>query len=233
LFGVGKTESDFGTFIHGYLVKYKDEKKQEVVLAERHELGTVTNPLPVTAKSRFFLEVSSGLIAFHTIAQKIDYNQFCGRFAELLELGHDNIFINAEIQAIQERYELLKEIGKFSRLDKIAIKLHPSNPNHSDKWVDMDNRMKDLGVDAYTESYESKKNGFKKEIESDNEITSKILMAEDGYGNASVTGIKDEKTTVITTKDNPITEEIVESEDNKDMIEQLKKKIKEIKKRFK
>ena len=232
-FNVSKIHSNKDeTFIHGQLVKYKRESDQEVAVPEKHKLDSVTIPNTVIAKSKFFMQINSGVIAFHPVAQKIEYNHFCEKFVELFEQAYDNILVNAEIQGIQERFKLIELIKEFTALKKITVKLHPSNPDSSPIWRFLDEKYKKLNIKSYSECYESDEKGLEKSIADDDNVKAKIVMAEDGYGMATISGTLNDENVKISSSDNPKTADIVDSEDPQVIIEQLKPTIDEIKQRF-
>ncbi len=204
-FDVSELNTEFGGFIHGYLVKYHPMIEEEVVVPETHRLTDTTVPNRVIAKSRFFLHIESGLLAYHPISISIENSEFCDRFVELLEENHGGFFVNADIQAIEDEYKIFEAIRRFQSISRVAISLHPSNPSNRDVWKKYDERFKQMRVGSFKEEYESKQNGDGLNVVDDEEVTGKISMADDGYGRADVTGNIDGETKTISTKDNPIT----------------------------
>jgi hypothetical protein len=204
-FDIKEIKTNQGLFIHGYLVKYRPKSELEVALPEKHRLGEVTAPNLVEAKSRFFLHIESGLIVYHPVGGQIENDVFCERFIEIFHEALDKFFVNAEIQAIEERFQVLEIIKKFKSISKVEIYLHPSNPNLSDLWKDIDQRLKTLSATSYKEVYENDKKESTLNVADDSEIRGKVAMAEDGYGKASVTGELEGEVKTVSTKDNPIT----------------------------
>lgn len=223
---------DIGTFAIGYLVKYKNESEYEVAVPAEHELQSVSIEKVVVAKSRFFLHIKTGIIAFHPLPQQIDYDQFRSKFVKIFTLSYDNLFVSAEIQAIQQRFKLLEYIRQFTPLKKIEIKLHPSNPNNSKRWQRFDGRMKAENVKEYYETFVSDRNGFNTSIADDHEITDKIVMAEDGYGKATISGMIGDRSKKISTSDNPLTVEIQDNDNPEIMMQQIKPQLDDINNRF-
>ena len=204
-FEAKETETEFGLFISGFLVKYKGEIDEEVAVPETHSLTDIAAANRVVAKSRFFLHIESGLIAYHPVANKIGNETFCERFVQLFEEALDKFFVSADIQAIEERYKIFEAIRRFKTISKVFVYLHPSNPRSTKRWKRIDDRLKRLGASKYQEQYESKPNGDGLDIIRDPELKSKITMADDGYGKAEVTGQIEGETRTISTRDNPIT----------------------------
>lgn len=232
-FDIKELQSNQGFFIHGYLVKYKPEGEQEVAIPEKHSLGEVRVPNTVVAKSRFFLHVESGLIAYHPVGGQIEIDTFTERFVEIFHEALDKFFVNAEIQAIEERFQVLELMKKFRSISKVEIYLHPSNPNLAELWKNVDQRLKKIGVTNYKETYESDKRDVSLTVTDDEEIRSKIAMAEDGYGKGAVTGELEGETRTITTSDNPITAEASgDDEQPAKVLEELSKSLQNIFDRF-
>lgn len=204
-FEASEIQTEFGPFLHGFLVKYKPETDEEVAIPETHKLTDEAIANRVVAKSRFFLHIESGLIAYHPVGNQIKNRTFCDRFVQLFQDALDNFFVNAEIQAIEEQFKIFDAIRKFKSISKVFVYLHPSNPSNSDRWARVDQRLKQIGAASFHEQYEAKQNGDGLNIIEDEELTSKISMADDGYGKADVTGEMDGETKTISTKDNPIT----------------------------
>lgn len=232
-FDIKEIESPQGLYIHGYLVKYRPESEKEVALPDKHKLGEVTIPNIVEAKSRFFLHVESGLIAYHPIGNDIENETFCERFVEIFHDALDNFFVNAEIQAIEERFQVLELLKKFKSISKVEISLHPSNPNLSELWKDFDERLKGVSATSYKEIYENDKPGATLKVAEDKDIRGKIAMAEDGYGKAGVTGEMDGEQRTITTRDNPITAVAPgDDEEPENVLESLSESLQKIFDRF-
>jgi len=205
-FDIEPLEVDEGLFIHGYLVKYKPEKLEEVVDPETHKLTFEGIKDSVVAKSRFFLHITSGIIVYHPVGLHIDLETFNERFSELFEKSYDNFFIDVAIQSIEDRYKIFEEIEKFDYIEKVNISLHPSNPRSSRIWDGIDKNFKELGIGKYQEHFEAKSDSDGLKITHSDEVKAKITMADDGYGKADVTGIVNRVKKTVSTKDNPVTE---------------------------
>jgi hypothetical protein len=187
-------------FIVGYLVKYRDEAIEEVVDEEKHQLTSEVVDNKAVAKSRFFLHIRTGLIAYHPVSQ-LTKDVFGNRFVELFKQAHENMYINAELAPIEENEEIFEAIKEFQRITKVVISLHPSNPRFRDRWQHQDERIRNLGAQRYMEKLESN-NALK--IVGDIEIEAKIAMADDGYGKAEITGVKDGNVvSTVSTGDHP------------------------------
>lgn len=201
---VGELGSENGAFLHGYLVKYRPLTEEEVARPDLGTIGDTTISNLVVAKSRFFLHIESGLIAFHPASGQIEIPQFCKMFPELFTNAFDNFFINAEIQIVQEQYKIFEVLPRFSEITRVYIALHPSNPNLADMWKEVDEDLKRIGADKYTETWEAGGKSATLKVVDDKPIRSKIAMAEDGYGEAELTGKLDGEQKKVSTRDNPV-----------------------------
>jgi hypothetical protein len=202
---VGEFTNNEGLFAHGYLVKYKAETAEEVVVPETGDIADEAIKNPVVAKSRFFLHIASGLIAFRPVSGQINQGQFRKQFARLIEEAYDRVFISTEISLIQDRIQIQETLRRVENVSRIEIHLVPSNPSTS-IWKDIDKDLKETGTVKYTEirdTNEKKTSGST--ILNDEALLHKLIMAEDGYGEMKVRGKVEGKIRVVSTKDNPVT----------------------------
>lgn len=224
---------DNGSYCSGWLAKYKPSAIEEVALPEQQALGGYPIPNLVSAKSRFFLHLDSGLVGFHPVTPDIPKEVFTERFCSCLENAYDKLLVSAEITFVEDEYEILEVLKTFSSIRQIDISLHPSNPSNRDLWKSVDERLRRLRATKYIEQYETNRPDGSLEAQSDAEIRSKITMAIDGYGRASVSGVVDGKQKTITTEDNPVTEEAQgDSAEAKFVLETLKAAFDKIMRRF-
>lgn len=234
-FEINPLEFEQEQYITGYLVKYKPQTEEEVVVHETQQIEEESVQNRVVAKSRFFLHISSGVIAYHPISGTITPDQFRKHFAELFVENHDAFFVQAEIQTIEEDQSLVEALRRFDYIYTVNIYLHPSNPNNRPIWGRTDDRLKVLDAGSYHEKIEARRgsdtNGLN--VLEDEETVGKIVMADDGYGEASVEGIIDGKEQKISTKDNPVIHEAPNDEESTNVImHSLKSTFDKIKSRF-
>jgi hypothetical protein len=64
-FRLNTVESSLGDFVHGFLVKFKPETAEEIAIPETHEIDDRMIENRIKAKARFFLHLSSHIIAYH------------------------------------------------------------------------------------------------------------------------------------------------------------------------
>lgn len=208
-------------FVYGRLVKYKRVLEGEIVDEESHRTIVGGLPYGIVAKSDFFLHYKSGVIAFRPLASRISAKQFRGVFARLFEIGHDNFFVSAQIETIDEGIKIEEAIKKFEVVRKITFDIHPTNPSNRDVYKRVDERLKRLKADKLKQIVESdKEDGLDKSALLEDETYRSLVMATDGYGNGSIHGVTEGRKVVITTGDSPVRKEIVENE-LEEMLEDL------------
>lgn len=224
---------DNETYCSGWLAKYKPSAVEEIVVPENHALGDYSVPNLVTAKSRFFLHLETGLIAFRAVTPDIPRDVFKQRFCSCLENAYDAILVNVEITLVEDEYEILEAIKSFSSIKQVEISLHPSNPSNRDLWKRVDERLIKLRATKYIEQYETDRPDGSLNIQQDDEIKSKVTMAVDGYGKAAISGVMAGRNRTITTEDNPITEEARSDDlDAQSVLTDLKEMFQRIMNRF-
>jgi len=196
-------EAPSAGYVTGYLAKYRPLTDEEVAVPATQDLAEQTIENRVSAKSRFFLHIASGLIAYHPVGSLITRDQFRRRFSEVFETSKGGFFVSAEIQSIQEEETLQEAIKALSVVRSVRIYLHPSNPRLRDVWRRTDERLRELHAADYQEHFHSDSSGDGLRIVHDADINSKVAMAQDGYGRVTVTGLKDGEELSVSTDDNP------------------------------
>ena len=202
-------EHSLGTYIVGYLGRYKEQTAIEVASQKGAALDTLTIENLVSAKASFFLHVKSGVMAYHCVKKLIEPEIFRFRFTLLLLKGAGNFFVDIDLDVIEEQFKLREEVKRLQRVASVEIELFPSNPSNRLVWQKQDERLKSLRATKYREHYESKGDQFSAglQIKEDADIDSKIVMAEDGYGKVTVVGERQGSRVTISTSDNPVNTE--------------------------
>jgi Domain of unknown function (DUF4747) len=214
---IEKLEYSGENFITGFLVKYQELGEEEVVNTESMAVGQAEVPNLITGKSRFFLHIKSGLVVYNTQGSIISQEAFENRFSEIIEKYNQGIFIEAIMYTVQEEVDFSEMFAQFKSIKKISLVLHPSNPNFRNRWKGYDDRIKAIGATEYKENYITKKE--EGTLKPDTEIEDKIVMAQDGYGTASASGIKnDGEEGTISTSNNPSTAQAPGNEERPDII---------------
>lgn len=193
-------EFDGKEYITGHLVKYNPEDVEKVVSEDSMKIIEEDIKNKVVGMARYIIDANSSIIMFNEIPV-ISKETFASRFMELFEENHDNFFTEFVISPIKEQYSFVERIKEFKAVKKISIMLYPSNPHFADRWRGIDERLKSNNISRYREIQENNKSG--ENIKVDTETENKFLMAEDGYGNSSASGIdeKGEENTISTTDD--------------------------------
>lgn len=227
-FEVQELESALGPVIYGYLVKYRLQSEEEVALPAEQRLTDEEALNRVRAKAPFFLHSKSGVIAYRPVGAQIHAETFRSRFCRLFEKGHEDLLVSAEIQSIQERLRLLQALRSFSSISRISISLHPSNPSNSRRWKRIDERIKDMNAASYREQFDAKPGGPGLKVDETSETVDKIVMADDGYGKASATGVIGSKVRTISTAASPLVARVLIEEDPSRVFDLLQPTLQEI-----
>lgn len=193
--------SDFAT---GYLTKLRPEFAEEVGDLERHEISVTSVSNRAIAKSRFFLEIPTGLIAYQLVGRHISQEIFEEQFARLFEESYKRFFVSAEVQTVEARASFLEALATFERVQSITIQLHPTNPHYSEIYRTVDERLKTLRAKRYKEIISAAHDGPGLAATNDTDIRRKAAMAEDGYGEARASGSRHGRPARASTRENPV-----------------------------
>jgi hypothetical protein len=215
-------------FVYGRLVKYKRLLEGEIVDEGSHRTVLGGLPYGIVAKSDFFLHYKSGVLAYRPIISKISANQFRLVFARLFEAGHDNFFVSAQVETVDEGIRIEEAIRTFDLIKKVSFDIHPTNPSNRDVYKRVDERLKRLQAEKLKQVVEANNRGLNREALLEDDIYRSLIMATDGYGNGAVYGVSEGRTMVITTGDSPVRKEILESPTPSEMLESLLPAFKQI-----
>jgi hypothetical protein len=185
----------------GYLSKILPESTVEI--ADSGEIISDTQENLIIAKSHFLIDISSKIIVYHP-TKGIDSELFLSAFQRIFEEYNEPINRSILITKIDKTYEILRAISEFEVIKKVTVKLRPSNPHSQPIWDATDQRIRNIGVTEYFESYSTNISDHSLKVLGDEELASKIQMAEDGYGEARVSGIKDGVLSLVKTGKNLI-----------------------------
>lgn len=202
-FNIEKVEYNNHLFIYGLLVKYEPQATEETVDKETGKLTSTVVPDKTITKCPFLLHPDSSIIAYNPCPGD-KYNRiFENKFSKLFEEANDGLFIDVEIQAINDELTIYEAIREFEKITVLKIKLHPSNPTNRHRWKKVDEKLHRMRVQKYHEYYESKDGII---LSEEDDAYAGILMAGDGYGEAEVVGLKNGKEFKASTKRMQITE---------------------------
>ncbi|TBX67484.1 DUF4747 family protein [Flavobacterium silvisoli] len=172
-------------YVVGYMIKYDPYGRGEYLdenTGQRRRGGTVNN---IVAKSLFILRLSEMVIAFEEITNHISKRNFKERLLEIVRENNPERNYDFSIRAITEEYSFVERVRTLRKINKITISLVPSNPRFSDRWRNVDERLRELHITSYKEIQESRSS---EGIEIDEETESKMAMSEDGYGKSVASG---------------------------------------------
>jgi len=197
-------DPSLGSFFEGFLTKYKERDAVEVVDTKARAIADENVENLVVAHARFFIHVASGLVAYHPVGTRISASAFQTRFCRLIEGAMNEVFFSAELLPINQLEMFEEALRKFTRIDRLSIYLHPSNPSNRQPWRRVDERLQAMNASQYQEVYRGNpaKGGLKPEA--DKSIRRKIVMTEDGYGRTEAIGIMDGKPHKATTQSEPL-----------------------------
>jgi hypothetical protein len=218
-------------YIYGLLVKYTPQSIEEVVDEINKCLKTTDIYDKMISKNEFFLHLNSGILAYHT-DYKCNSNLFKRQFAKIIEEANNNIFVNAEIISIDDETKIFDAIMNFDKVQRISLELHPSNPSNRELWKKTDDKIRNLNAQKYYEYYV----GEDLHIADNHEVYGNVVMACDGYGKATVIGIKSNKKLKVSTDKMPISQyagRTIRVENKSEILSQLTSTFKKVLERFK
>lgn len=196
-------------FLTGLLVKFSEEGEEEVLDVDKQSLGKEPIRNKAKAKVRFFLNPKSGLIVYHGAGSDLGPDQFRKRYSELIQESRGIGFLQAEVQAITDQYQIFEQLEKFQKVTNLRVSLHPSNPNISPRWDEIDEDLKRKNAQRYTEELDAGEGS----LNVDDEARQKLSMANDGYGKGRIRGLDENgEQKEVATDDQPTTAEVPREE---------------------
>lgn len=174
-------------YISGKLVKYNPDDIEKVVDEDTRKIRGEIVKNKVVGEARFIIDPKNSILMYADVPSIISKNNFENKFSALFEKNHNNFFIVFNIIPIKEKYSFLEQVKSLKHLKKITITLFPSNPNFSERWKKIDERLRNNNISKYRETLENTKDAMNLKVDEDTE--SKFLMSEDGYGVSTAHGI--------------------------------------------
>lgn len=225
-------DPSLGLIVTGELVKYEKYKEEEVI--KDGKLTTQFIEDAVRGKSKFFLSLDSHIITYNPYGSIISPNQFRQSFSGIIIGADDSFEVDSLIYPINNEYDFMNFLkNDMKKLNKIEIKLTPSNPNNREKWKSIDDRLNSINAKTSKEIIEAK-DGYSLEV--DDDIESKVAMSEDGYGKVKGEGLdNDDNYVTISTddKDSLMKKKVDEDVSDESVWVKLKEGYESIIKRFK
>lgn len=196
-------------YFTGFLVKYKSGFTGELIDEDSRQVVEGELPKTVVAKSPFFLEVESSIVAYRPIPGRISDRQFREQFARLIEAAYiqaplDLSFSSARIDPIYRELRVLEAVAELATIYSVKLKLRPTNPTNREPYRKIDERLKELRAIYEKQEVAGGPEGLNRDALEEDEIYAGILMAEDGYGTARIEGLDQQgRPTTITTTEAP------------------------------
>ena len=217
-----RIDYDGHQFIHGELVKYKRVLETDVLNEDEKKVVDGKLPFGVVAQSKFFIHLNSQVVAYHPIINRISNNQFLTHLTELIEVGYDKFFVQADISPIDEEVKISEAIKILETVTEVSFDVHPTNPSNRPVYQTLDERLKRLKATREKRTIYAEAEGFNREELLKDGAYKGIMLAVDGYGNASLSGEKDDGSyTTISTGESPVLKEVSDSDDPKAILVQL------------
>ncbi|KAA3646763.1 MAG: DUF4747 family protein [Chloroflexi bacterium] len=220
-FDATEFQLDGEDFAFGRLVKYKKLLEGEIVDEEEHELIEGGLPQGVIAKSRFFIHYRSGVVAYRPIKSRLSEKQFREITAEIINAANQDFFVNTILESVDEEFEIKEALRRFQILSRISFNVHPTNPSNRDEYRELDERLKNLEASRIQQVIEGGENGLNLDSVLGDEAYKGVIMAADGYGQASISGELEGRHTTINTSDSPYTAPVIFHEEPISDLEQL------------
>lgn len=213
-FDLSELEVDGQRFLQGKLVKYSPEGQEKVADEEQREIHLQDIRNVVEAESPFFIHLGEEetIVAFHPVVSAISQKTFRARFIELYRRAHNNFFVDPDLELINERLAIWEALRRFEKILRFKVKLHRPNPSTREEWKKVAEDLEEKNAKEYREEYVADKDSSGLDIADDDEIRGKVLMAEDGYGEASVTGLLNGKRSFASTSKSPVSAQVAKLE---------------------
>lgn len=203
-------------YIFANLSKYFDEGEVKLINEkERRQVKSKAQDLLKASAPFVYLPDFSGIAYMH-VWNEIDESVFPRRFKEVIEAAYNGFFVGCELDPISDLRSFLAKLNALDKITELSAKVHPTNPLFGRLWEDLDKYVKERNADQVTIN-ETSSSGLHTELkrlisgilsnekwepERPASITdAAILMAVDGYGVGSATGIENgEEVTIKTSK---------------------------------
>ena len=208
-------------FAFGRIVKYKQILEGEVVDEQSHRIVERGLPRGIVAKSDFLLHSATGLLAYRPVASRLSAHQFRSIFAALLEAAHHAFFVSAHIDPVNEDITIMDAISRFTKISRVEFDLHPSNPSNRPFYRPLDQRLKAINASRMQQTIFGAEGGLRPDKLKNDDALRGVLMAADGYGEASVDGEIDNRRLVVTTGDAPVRADVEPSDEPENLGRQL------------
>lgn len=206
------------SYVFGKLSKYAKDGHVKVIDEISHSQIDSETPNLLEASSPFvYLPEFSGISFLH-VWNGIQEEVFPRRFKSIVEAAFDNFFVGCDVEPVSDYRAFTTKLCKLEKLTEISAKVYPPNPLFGRLWGDLNEYINKRNATEVTiKEYTEKAEGLKSKVielmtrilensEYEPEFSpdisdSAILMAADGYGRGSVSGIAGGEEVVIKTSD--------------------------------
>jgi len=205
-------------YVFGKLSKYaKDGHVKVIDEVNRSQIDSEAPNLLEASSPFVYLPEFSGISFLH-VWNGIQEEIFPRRFKSIIEEGFDNFFVGCDIEPVSDYRAFTTKLAKLEKLTEISARVYPPNPLFGRLWGDLNDYIsKRNASEVSIKERTGKEEGLKSEvIELMNRILDNsefepelpadisdaaILMAADGYGRGSVSGVTEGEEVVIKTSD--------------------------------
>ncbi len=210
-----------GRFIFARLSKFLSTGEVDVVDPAQHISAPETVPNLERTSSPFVYVPEFSAIAYQRIWNELEPPLFEIVFQKLVAAAFRNFFAECRLQAISDLHSFVTQLASMSRVTSIEASVHVPNPLYGALWESLNDYMKDrkaqrlrlketaahgekLETDLPAMAEQTLTNGDRvvpPQQGSKSPIDAAVFMASDGYGSATVEGIREGSRVVVSTRE--------------------------------
>lgn len=228
-------------YIYGELMKYRDRGEVAVVDEVNKVEEAMIAPGLLEAKSPFVYFKDFSGIAYLHVWNQIDETRFRRQFERIVLQKSLGFFTTCEIEAISDLGSFHRKVLELKEINQLKARVKPPNPMFGDCWKRLNQWIKERNDSVLQINEESKGRvgGIASQLQrvlaslinkaSMDDVPelfladAAILMAVDGYGKGSITGVSSTKNAEITIHTSQSQKSLVFAKDPND--ELLAKKV--------
>lgn len=176
-------EIDRRVFIVGRVVRAKDETTKIVdTVNAKVKRGSVEN---VASWSNFLFDYETEIVIFEERIGRISKKQFVEVFKQLIQINAPQLG-EIKYKFLPAADNLRAELRKFNHIHYARFELIPANWDDDDEFNELDQELKNLGVNEAVHEYRAKNKG----MNPDSKFFSKpVNMSLAGYGHFDIRGV--------------------------------------------
>lgn len=212
--------------IYARLAKYSPVGEARVVEKEGLTEETTEVPNLLIASSPFVFFPDDGFIAYQHVSGVLEHSQFEKAFVDVVISKYKKFFVYCAIEPISDLMSFIRKLAALDQILEIDATVHPPNPLFGPRWKSLRDYMRRRNADEVRIREKSGTKGglatgipdvldavrtdtIQSPLEPDGEVVDEhlpigdaaVLMAVDGYGKATIRGLKITKTIVIQTQE--------------------------------